>query len=45
MASGVGRRDIAYINAHGTGTQQNDVLESRGIRMAFGRAADSVLRH
>ena len=40
--AGVGPRDIAYINAHGTGTQQNDVLESRGIRAAFGRAADSV---
>ena len=40
--SGVVPRDIAYINAHGTGTQQNDVLESRGIRTAFGRAADSV---
>jgi 3-oxoacyl-(acyl-carrier-protein) synthase len=35
-------RDIAYVNAHGTGTQQNDVLEARGIRAAFGRAADSV---
>lgn len=35
-------RDIAYINAHGTGTKQNDLLESRGIRTAFGRAANSV---
>jgi 3-oxoacyl-(acyl-carrier-protein) synthase len=40
--AGVVPRDIAYINAHGTGTQQNDLLESRGIRQAFGRAADSV---
>jgi 3-oxoacyl-(acyl-carrier-protein) synthase len=40
--SGLAPRDIAYINAHGTGTQQNDLLESRGIRAAFGRAADSV---
>jgi 3-oxoacyl-(acyl-carrier-protein) synthase len=35
-------RDVAYVNAHGTGTKQNDILESRGIRAAFGRAADSV---
>ncbi len=41
-AAGVVPRDIAYVNAHGTGTQQNDLLESRGIRAAFGRAADSV---
>ncbi len=34
--------DIAYINAHGTGTQQNDVMEARGIRKALGRAADSA---
>ncbi|HEY3393548.1 MAG TPA: beta-ketoacyl-[acyl-carrier-protein] synthase family protein [Lacipirellulaceae bacterium] len=40
--SGLAPRDIAYINAHGTGTQQNDLLESRGIRAAFGRAADAV---
>jgi 3-oxoacyl-(acyl-carrier-protein) synthase len=40
--AGVVPRDIAYVNAHGTGTRQNDLLESRGIRTAFGRAADSV---
>jgi 3-oxoacyl-(acyl-carrier-protein) synthase len=40
--AGVTPHDIGYINAHGTGTQQNDLLESRGIRAAFGRAADSV---
>lgn len=35
-------RDVPYINAHGTGTRQNDAMEARGIRQAFGRAADSV---
>jgi 3-oxoacyl-(acyl-carrier-protein) synthase len=35
-------RDVTYVNAHGTGTKQNDLLETRGIRAAFGRAADSV---
>jgi 3-oxoacyl-(acyl-carrier-protein) synthase len=35
-------RDISYVNAHGTGTQQNDVMEARGIRLALGRAADTV---
>jgi 3-oxoacyl-(acyl-carrier-protein) synthase len=35
-------RDVGYINAHGTGTKQNDLLETRGIRTAFGRAANSL---
>lgn len=34
--------DISYVNAHGTGTQQNDVVETRGIRRALGRAADQT---
>lgn len=34
--------DVGYINAHGTGTQQNDLVEIRGIRRALGRWADSV---
>jgi 3-oxoacyl-[acyl-carrier-protein] synthase II len=33
---------VGYINAHGTGTQQNDVVETRGIRRALGRAADQI---
>ena len=43
-ASGLVPRDVAYVNAHGTGTKQNDLLESRGIRAAFGRAAELGLR-
>jgi 3-oxoacyl-(acyl-carrier-protein) synthase len=35
-------RELNYINAHGTGTQQNDIMESRGIRRALGAHADGV---
>ena len=32
-----------YINAHGTGTQQNDRSELTAVRAAFGSAADQIL--
>lgn len=34
--------EIGYINAHATGTQQNDLAEARGIRASFGRAANEI---
>ena len=40
--AGLTPKDIGYINAHGTGTQQNDLVEMRSIRQALGVAADKV---
>jgi 3-oxoacyl-(acyl-carrier-protein) synthase len=41
-SGGLAPHDISYINAHGTGTRQNDVAEARAIRTAMGRAAERL---
>lgn len=35
--------DVAYINAHGTGTPQNDPTETAAIRQVFAEHADNLL--
>lgn len=37
--SGLSPRDIGYINAHGTATPVNDLMETRAIKEVFGRYA------
>ncbi|HEY3187598.1 MAG TPA: beta-ketoacyl-[acyl-carrier-protein] synthase family protein, partial [Solirubrobacteraceae bacterium] len=35
-AAGAAPADVAYVNAHGTGTAQNDRIEARALRAVFG---------
>lgn len=40
--AGLQPRDVHYINAHGTGTQENDKIETLAIRHVFGEYAKKV---
>jgi len=40
--AGLAPQDIQYINAHGTSTDLNDLLETKGIRAVFGDHADKL---
>lgn len=40
--AGLAPEDIQHINAHGTSTDLNDALESKGIRAVFGGYADKI---
>lgn len=40
--AGLNPEDIGYINAHGTSTQANDVMETRAIKTVFGDHANSL---
>jgi nodulation protein E len=41
--AGMHPNEIHYVNAHGTGTQANDVTEAQAIRSVFSENADSLL--
>ncbi|MEJ1298022.1 MAG: beta-ketoacyl-[acyl-carrier-protein] synthase family protein [Candidatus Sedimenticola sp. (ex Thyasira tokunagai)] len=35
--------DVDYINAHGTGTQANDITETQALKIAFGTSAGKLM--
>lgn len=41
--AGITPEQVNYINAHGTGTLTNDVIETQAIRSVFGSSAERVL--
>ena len=40
--AGMGPKDIQYINAHGTGTKENDSTETLAVKTVFGEHAKNV---
>ncbi len=40
--SGVAADEVDYVNAHGTGTPHNDVMETRVIKTVLGRRAQAI---
>ena len=40
--AGVRREEVAWVNAHGTGTPLNDVVESNAMKLVFGDRAGQV---
>jgi nodulation protein E len=40
--AGLNPEDVGYVNAHGTGTQLNDVTETKALKMVFGEAAKAL---
>ncbi|MEM7442035.1 MAG: beta-ketoacyl-[acyl-carrier-protein] synthase family protein [Pseudomonadota bacterium] len=41
--AGLTAEEVDYVNAHGTGTGQNDVAETKALRLAFGNASDKLM--